>query len=174
MFTNCHTSKQTDEKNGLKPNCNKLELTAFLKLLGLELNEVQKFEYANCVNIVDTLISMEEVSWKGKVLYMRGEKIAIIEASWLNEEIVSRVVALSPLIQSDFGHVGNEFKAIQKFIDTSKINTLPDGYLGVINHVDSRITYLLDIEESDPLGYGINSISEIPLDLKVQAIICNL
>jgi hypothetical protein len=114
------------------------------------------------------------VEWDAMKYFDEENNIVLVaESSWKNRKYVSRITLCSEQIKYKDLYVGQRFGKIKHLID-EKIPIYPDGELFVSLKDNPEIAIQLNIagvSSNSSLHYGINSLSEIPDNLKVETIV---
>ncbi len=114
----------------------------------------------------------EGVEWKSYNLYKQNELIVKIENNWENKNEISRITFYGSFFKtrrgiSDESHFGD----IKNIINTSQLNNSADGELLFHDKDFPQMAYTFDVTSYSKLYYGVNSISEIPDNLKISTIV---
>ena len=140
-------------------------------VLGKKLSELSDFNGA--YRIRDTILSSEDddTEWKGEAYYENNTLLFIAEANWVDSIHVSRITIYSNMISTKTNiHIGCTFYEIKDYV-SSKVPTVPDGYLSLDDKSNKKISYWFNIEKYPQLTYGVKSIWEIPKNLAIQYIV---
>jgi hypothetical protein len=115
----------------------------------------------------------EGETWKS-IDYFNGDRIVFsVESNWEQTDIAYRITIFSTIRIYEDIYVGQSLGQIRDKID-EKILSSPDGYLFIRLRDDHRISLQLDvsdIDDNNPLYYGVSNLNDIPDDLKVESIV---
>jgi hypothetical protein len=151
---------------------NVYQLDTLKYLLNKDMGKVKKLQYPQDVILSDTTFESEDdLKWNGVVFSTTNEDIFFVEANWQSINIVKRVAVLSnAIVGLNKIRVGSKFKDIK--LNLSKtIPSYPDGYFGLRDVSNDRITYFFDVEQDSALSFGNVTFETIPDDLTVIQIL---
>jgi len=167
-FLCCESRFYSNKSAKENPCVNIKEIQSLLKKDIYSINE----DFFKCFTLKDTILDSDDgVKWKGKVFYNKNNICLIAETNWQNPNIISQISILCDQLEIRKNvSVGKKFKDIYPFLSTS-IPSMPDGYLALKDRENNKVTYFMNINEYPNLSQGVDSLQQIPNDLKVQIIL---
>lgn len=119
----------------------------------------------------------DEVVWDAYEFYLNSKLVFMVENNWESKTKTDRITFLHPEVKTKAQICGGApFKQIRHLIDTTRLNHGPDGHLFFFDAKNPCMTYYFELPENSKLVYGISSLSEVPDNLIIDAVImqdCN-
>lgn len=146
-----------------------LQIESIVNILGKDINSI-KGEFPGYA-VKDTIMDDEDVQWKAKVFIKNNEQIFIAETNWVDSVHIHRVTIISPQIcTKNLIHVGMSLREVENFV-SKDILPSPDGYFGLSDKYDKRISYWFNIDRYNNHLELFSKYSKVPKDIRIENIV---